>query len=129
MECLSTLLKNNLRNVFFESSLFGRHKGPNEVPLPNFQKKAYKFITNHNQMNKTMKAFKFLLIAVLAFSLSNCAVVRQGEVGVKRTLGKYDDKTISEGVKAFNPFITTIVKVPVQTENLEVALNLPFSSA
>ncbi|GAB5552078.1 MAG: hypothetical protein Sapg2KO_16690 [Saprospiraceae bacterium] len=72
-----------------------------------------------------MKTLKFVLIAVLAVSLSNCAVVRQGEVGVKRTLGKYSDKTFTEGVRAFNPFITTIVKVPVQTENLEVALNVP----
>ena len=72
-----------------------------------------------------MKNFRVLLTVLIAFSLTSCAVVRQGEVGVKRTLGKYSDKTITEGLKVYNPFATTIVKVPVQTENLEVALNLP----
>jgi regulator of protease activity HflC (stomatin/prohibitin superfamily) len=72
-----------------------------------------------------MKTLKIVICALLAVSLSSCAVVRQGEVGVKRTFGKYSDKTYTEGLKFINPFISTIVKVPVQTENLEVALNLP----
>ena len=73
-------------------------------------------------MNR-LKMFGLLLVI---FSMTtSCAVIRQGEVGVKRTLGKYSDKTYTEGLKVFNPFATTIVKVPVQTENLEVALNLP----
>ena len=66
----------------------------------------------------------FLLLTLVAL-ITSCAVVRQGEVGVKRTFGKYSDKPITEGLRVFNPFTTTIVKVPVQTENLEVALNLP----
>ena len=72
-----------------------------------------------------MKAFRILGFVLLIFSLSSCAVIRQGEVGVKRTFGKYSDKTYTEGLRVFNPFVTTIVKVPVQTENLEVGLNLP----
>lgn len=60
-----------------------------------------------------------------ALLLFNCAVVRQGEVGVKRTFGKYDDAPITEGLKVFNPLTTTIIKVPIQTENMEVGLNLP----
>jgi regulator of protease activity HflC (stomatin/prohibitin superfamily) len=46
-------------------------------------------------------------------------------VGVKRTFGKYSDKPYTEGLRMFNPFTSVMVKVPVQTENLEVALNLP----
>ncbi len=65
------------------------------------------------------------MLAVLALLVSNCAVIRQGEVGVKRTFGKYADQPFTEGLKVFNPFTTKMVKVPVQTENLEVALNLP----
>jgi regulator of protease activity HflC (stomatin/prohibitin superfamily) len=65
-----------------------------------------------------------LLLLVVLF-LSNCTVIRQGEVGVKRTLGKYSDRPYTEGLRTFNPFITTMVKVPIQTENLEVSLNLP----
>lgn len=72
-----------------------------------------------------MKGLRFVVFVVLAALLVSCAVVRQGEVGVKRTFGKYSDKPITEGLKVYNPFTTTIVKVPVQTENLEVALSLP----
>lgn len=57
--------------------------------------------------------------------LSSCTVVRQGEVGVKRKLGTYADAPYTEGLRAFNPFVSTIVKVPVQTENIEVGLSLP----
>ena len=72
-----------------------------------------------------MKNVKLLSLFVLIFALSSCAVVRQGEVGVKRTFGKYSDKPYTEGLRMFNPFTSTMVKVPVQTENLEVGLNLP----
>ncbi|MCB0589258.1 MAG: prohibitin family protein [Phaeodactylibacter sp.] len=66
-----------------------------------------------------------ITMAVFALLLSSCTVVRQGEVGVKRTFGKYADRPYMEGLKVYNPFTSTIVKVPVQTENMEVSLNLP----
>jgi prohibitin 1 len=66
----------------------------------------------------------FVILICLAL-LSSCTVVRQGEVGVKRKFGTYADVPYMEGLKVFNPFTTTIVKVPVQTENIEIALNLP----
>lgn len=58
-------------------------------------------------------------------TLSSCAVVRQGEVGVKRTLGKIQPTALSEGPKVFNPFITRIIKVPTRTVNIEVRSPLP----
>ena len=70
--------------------------------------------------------FNFLaLFVVLALVLPSCTVVREGEVGVKRTLGKYQEKSVDKGVVMYNPFITTIQKVSTRTENLEVGLNLP----
>ncbi|HMQ47564.1 MAG TPA: prohibitin family protein [Saprospiraceae bacterium] len=69
--------------------------------------------------------FSMYLAVIAALILPACAVIEQGEVGVKRTFGKYSDKPYTEGLKVFNPFTTTIVKVPVQTENMEVALSLP----
>lgn len=70
--------------------------------------------------------FNFLaLFVVLAFVLPSCTIVREGEVGVKRTLGKYQEKSVDKGVAFFNPFITSIQKVSTRTENLEVQLNLP----
>ena len=72
-----------------------------------------------------MKMLKLLCIGVLIFSFSSCAVIREGEVGVKRKFGKYSDKPYTEGLKVYNPLFATVIKVPIQTENLEVALNLP----
>lgn len=66
-----------------------------------------------------------LLALVAGLFLPSCTVVRQGEVGVKRTLGRYKDVPYTEGLRVFNPFITTFVRVPVQTNNIEVAVNIP----
>jgi prohibitin 1 len=68
---------------------------------------------------------KGLLISTIALFFTSCAVIREGEVGVKRRFGKYDDSPYTQGLKIFNPFSTTIVKVSTQTNNMEVSLNLP----
>ena len=65
------------------------------------------------------------LIVTLALALPSCAIVREGEVGVKRTLGKYKEKPYDQGLTFFNPLTSTVVKVSTQTENMEVELNLP----
>jgi len=65
-----------------------------------------------------------LLLAGLVL-LSSCTTVRQGEVGVKRKLGRLDEQVVLSGPKAFNPFLATIIKVPVTTQNLEIRSNLP----
>ena len=74
-----------------------------------------------------MKNLKFFLaISMVAlFAFSSCVTVRQGEVGVKRTLGKYNQRPYESGVKFFNPFTSTVVKVSTQTQNLEVELTIP----
>lgn len=72
-----------------------------------------------------MKTVRYAFVGMLAMLLTSCAVIRQGEVGVKRTFGKYSDKTYTEGLRVFNPVTSVFVKVPVQTENLEVSLSLP----
>lgn len=64
-------------------------------------------------------------ICFLLFFLSSCTVIRQGEVGVKRKLGKYADEPYTSGVKAFNPLLSRIIKVSTQTENLEVDMIIP----
>ncbi|MEL7145274.1 MAG: prohibitin family protein [Bacteroidota bacterium] len=62
---------------------------------------------------------------VLLLFMSSCAVVRQGEVGVKRKLGKLEDKVHPPGAVGFNPFTATVIKVPVSTMNMEISSNLP----
>lgn len=70
--------------------------------------------------------FSNFSIAVLAVVfLSSCVTIRQGEVGVKRTLGKYSDNPYTQGLKVYNPFVSQVVKISTQTENLEVSLSIP----
>jgi len=57
--------------------------------------------------------------------MSSCTVVRQGEIGVKRRMGKLDNTVIQPGAVGFNPFTTTIIKMPIRTMNMEITSNLP----
>ncbi len=66
-----------------------------------------------------------LFMMTLPILLSSCVVVRQGEFGVKRRLGKVSDNVYTSGLKTFNPFTTKIIKLSAQTENIEVSLNIP----
>jgi len=66
-----------------------------------------------------------VLLAVCCAMLTSCATVRQGEVGVKRTFGKYSDNTYTEGLRFFNPLTSSIERISTRTENLEVALLIP----
>jgi regulator of protease activity HflC (stomatin/prohibitin superfamily) len=61
----------------------------------------------------------------MGFSFQSCVTIKQGEVGVKRTFGKFSDKGYTEGLKIFNPLVSRIIKISTQTENLEVGLNIP----
>lgn len=72
-----------------------------------------------------MKTLYLALVSIAFIYLTSCTTVRQGEVGVKRTLGKYSDNPFTQGLKVYNPFSSRVVKISTQTENLEVALSLP----
>jgi len=73
-----------------------------------------------------MKNLKYGLYSLILIVIaSSCAVVRQGEVGVKRKLGKLNPNTIEAGAKVFNPLTTTIIKLPIRTVNVEIQSNLP----
>lgn len=78
----------------------------------------------HRPQMTVKRAAAVVLVAGAAL-LGGCTTVRQGEVGVKRKLGRLDQQVITSGPQAFNPFLTTIIKVPVTTQNLEIRSNLP----
>ncbi|MFT5833487.1 MAG: prohibitin 1 [Cognaticolwellia sp.] len=63
--------------------------------------------------------------AIFAILLTSCTVIREGEVGVKRKLGKYDNNVYTSGLKSYFPVITVIEKVSIQTNNIEVAIIIP----
>ncbi len=64
----------------------------------------------------------FALILLLCFSTSCARVIRQGEVGVKRKLGKLKPDYLPSGFYILNPFFTRILKVPVRTINIHIGL-------
>jgi prohibitin 1 len=74
---------------------------------------------------KSLNVLKSLLCFFAIFTLASCATIREGEVGVKRTFGKYSDTAYTSGVKVFNPFVSKIIRISTQTVNLEVGLNIP----
>jgi prohibitin 1 len=66
-----------------------------------------------------------LVVLFMAAVLSGCSIVRQGEVGVKRKLGKLSPTIVQPGVVGINPFTTLIIKMPISTMNMEINANLP----
>jgi prohibitin 1 len=64
-----------------------------------------------------------LIVSTLLFS--NCAIIRPGEVGVKQKLGRLSNKVHVTGSVVYNPFVAKVIKVSVQTNNLELTLSLP----
>jgi len=68
---------------------------------------------------------KILWYGLMIATLGSCAVIRQGEVGVKRKFGKLDEQSLGPGMYSFNPLFARVLKATVQTENLEVMLRLP----
>ncbi len=69
--------------------------------------------------------YRWIFLVAASALLHSCTVVRQGEFGVKRTFGTYSDKVYTSGLRTFNPFTSTIVKISGQTQNIEVSLVIP----
>ncbi len=73
-----------------------------------------------------MKTLTNLSLVVLLFTfMSSCAIVKPGEIGVKQRLGKLSEQTLEQGPHSYNPFFTKVIITSIQTENLELNLNLP----
>jgi regulator of protease activity HflC (stomatin/prohibitin superfamily) len=67
---------------------------------------------------------KFIII-ISALALNSCAVIRPGEAGVKQRFGQFQEGVKTQGLVFFNPISTKLVKESIQTNNLEMFLNLP----
>jgi regulator of protease activity HflC (stomatin/prohibitin superfamily) len=72
-----------------------------------------------------MKSYSIPLAFLVMLMISACTVVRQGEVGVKRKLGKLNQQIVQPGAVVYNPFVATIIKMPTRTINVEISSNLP----
>ena len=74
-------------------------------------------------MRPSLRTALFGVVSALVFA--GCAIVGPGERGVKRTLGDLDSEVHEPGLVWFNFFVTSLVRLPVRSQNLEVKLPLP----
>ncbi len=72
-----------------------------------------------------MKTSRWLFSPVIALVFTSCAIVRPGQVGIKQTLGKIKGDHLTQGAYLFNPFITTVKKIPTRTVEAFNALDVP----
>lgn len=71
----------------------------------------------------TMKAL--LILAVASLSLSSCAIIRPGQIGVKTRFGQFKGEPKNGGIMWYNPFIASVERVPIRTINRELTIDLP----
>lgn len=74
--------------------------------------------------NQSIMKNILLLLGSCGFLMS-CAVVRPGEVGIRQNIGNLSDKIHTQGAVFFNPFTSKVIKTSIQTNDLELNLNLP----
>jgi len=68
--------------------------------------------------------FKACIMLALFFTLSQCTIVRPGEVGIVQRYGVIKEKPVTQGIKWYGPFSSTIVKI--NTRTVESFNNLPL---
>ena len=72
-----------------------------------------------------MKTKAIISTILLSTVFVGCSIVKPGEVGIRQTLGKLSDNIVLQGPVFFNPLTSKVIKASVQTNNLELSLNLP----
>ena len=72
-----------------------------------------------------MKTNHWLAGPLAALLFTSCAIVRPGEVGIKQKLGKIKNDHLAQGAYAFDPFTTTIKKIPTRTVEALNTLDVP----
>lgn len=68
---------------------------------------------------------KYIALLLIVPLLSQCTIIRPGEVGIKQRYGKLKSRSLSQGMTSYNPFTTKVIKASTQTQNLRLDLNLP----
>jgi regulator of protease activity HflC (stomatin/prohibitin superfamily) len=72
-----------------------------------------------------MKSIHCFALFLGLVSLTSCSTILQDEVAVKRTLGKLNDDIYYSGLRFYNPFLSKLIRVPINTINLEINVGLP----
>ena len=78
-----------------------------------------------NLMNRYFLALSCAALSSLIVTASGCAVINQGEVGLKRKWGKIQPKALQPGYHSIEVISTDVIKVPIRTANQTYELVLP----
>jgi len=76
-------------------------------------------------MKRNYLNLSVLLVFILALSVQSCVVVKQDQVAIKRRAGKLVGNPVSEGMRMYNPFFSTYLKVPIRNVNFKIDLDIP----
>lgn len=71
------------------------------------------------RFNQTIAALSMI------FLITSCTTIKPGQVAVKQRFGKLVGEPRTEGVVAYNPFVTKVIKASAQRMNLMLDLQLP----
>lgn len=74
-----------------------------------------------------MKKWMALVLVVVSVGLSGCAEISDGQVGVKKTIGKINQEPLRAGWHLYNPLITTIEVWNIKTQELKEQAQVPSS--
>lgn len=80
-----------------------------------------------SSVEKAGNAILFIIIAIFAIMLlsRSFVVISDGEVGVTRTLGNYDNDELKTGLNFFVPFITDVTTVNTKLMTIEEKISVP----
>jgi prohibitin 1 len=72
-----------------------------------------------------MRSLRWLVLLPAVSLVTGCAIVRQDQVGIKRTLGRIDPKPRTPGAVGYWPGFQSVLTLPARTINREIRLALP----
>lgn len=81
----------------------------------------------NNYICFTMKTHRLITTTAFAAALlfQHCTVIRPGQIGLKQSMGKLNERSYTEGAHLFNPFITKFIRMNVRTVEIYETLPLP----
>lgn len=84
-------------------------------------------MNNDINFKKQQKILLVILIFVILFIILilSINIINDGEVGVKKTLGKYDNNELYSGVHFIAPFISSIQKVNIKEKKIDEMVSVP----
>ncbi len=66
-------------------------------------------------------------LAIVLFGIGGCRIIQDGEVGVRRTLGKISDTPMAAGIRWAPPLISVIERWNIKTQELTESSRVPSS--